>query len=1396
MSRIFLSHSSLDMREAIALKRWLAGQDPPLANEIFLDVDADSGLRTGTRWKEALRRANARCEAVVCLLSANWEASHECKVEYRTAENLNKQIFCARLEPSTGDDLTSEWQRCDLFGDGPKTQIDIGSGPPVEFATEGLYRLRDGIRGAGIGAESFVWPPPDDPDRAPYRGWEPLDAADAAVFFGRDAQIIRALDRIRGMRLSGLNTLFVVLGPSGTGKSSFLRAGVLPRLRREDRRFAVLPIVRPERNVLTGPSGLAPAIAGAREKCGLTQPSLGDIKAACLREDVALVADWLAEIRLVSAERLLDRGGSQGSAPTLVLPLDQAEELFSADAGAQADAFLRLMAGLAERLNDTETGLIVAATIRTDRYEVMQTHPELAAVGTVLFDELKPMPATQFKEVIVGPAQRATEAGKPLRVAADLVERLLADSADGADTLPILALTLSRLHTDYGSSGELTLAQYDALGGMRRVVQTEIDEVLSNDPGHRGAQLAELRGAFIPWLATINPDNDQPMRRVARFADLPAASLPLIDALEAKRLMVKDVRDGQTVTEVALESLLRQWDELAGWLREERKDLKDADNLERAAAAWAANGGDPAWLLEGTRLAEAAKLADDPSFRQRLDPTRPFLDASQQRETQRRNAEEQQRQAELRAAEERAQHARDRQVTAEAHAATLRKRSRVLHGVLAGTAVIAVVAVVASIVAMMARSQAQERFRVAVGLKLVSQGQAMLAGSQAGGDIRALQQVLAGNLLNGDPGDNAIFAAEVERDTTAKIISTGTVVQAALFSPDGKRIASVGTHGKIQVWDSETAQPIGPELTGQSTGVVSALFSPDDEHLITASPEAVLRWNIGAGERTSTPLGPAGDKAGSVALSPDARRVAIGGWDGVIRVFDTGNGAAVGPPLVGHADTVYSVAFSPDGRRLASGGKDSTVRVWDLVGGRPVGLPMPGHTGPVLTVAFSPDGSRVASGGLEGTVRQWDAATGQPIGAPMVDHQDTVFSVAYRPDGRVLASAGGDNAVRLWQAATGRPLGGPLTGHQFEVFSVAFSPDGRRLVSGSYDQTVRLWDISDTILSGQGALWGLAVSPDGHRIATGGGDRTVRLWNSETGLADGPPLTGHEMAVGPVAFSPDGRLLAAGGDDSTVRVWDVAARRQVFAPLTGHTGVLWSVAFSPDGTRLVSGSADGTIRLWDIKSGKQIGPPLGGDTGEVRSVAFSPDGSRFASGSMDKTIRLWDVKSGKQIGDPLTGHAGWINGLAFSPDGSRLVSAGNDGELRLWDVTTGAAVGEPFKGHGDAVRTVAFSPDGKRLASGGADGDVRVWTADTGVPVGEALRGHQDWVTAVAFTPDGTRVVSAGTDGMARLWPVVPNPAVICAKLTENMSENHWDEWVSPDIPYITTCPGLPVSPD
>ena len=321
----------------------------------------------------------------------------------------------------------------------------------------------------------------------------------------------------------------------------------------------------------------------------------------------------LSDIRRAAADRLPE-AGSNPAPPTLVLPLDQAEELFSSDAGPEAAAFLRLITELgAPDADDQHLGLIVAATIRTDRYEVMQSAPELAGLTSEVFDDLKPMPANQFREVITGPAARASAGGQRLSVAPVLVNRLLEEAAEGGDALPLLALTLRRLYDRYGDTGEITLADYAAMGGMRRVVHNVVDEVLSAEPEQRARELAALRAGFIPWLATI-ADNDEPVRRVTRWSDLPAASRPLIDAFVEKRLLVRDQRGGEVVVEIALESLLRQWDDLAGWLRDQREDLKAAGALEHNAAAWEAAHRSPDWLLTGTRLADAELIAK-PGYR-------------------------------------------------------------------------------------------------------------------------------------------------------------------------------------------------------------------------------------------------------------------------------------------------------------------------------------------------------------------------------------------------------------------------------------------------------------------------------------------------------------------------------------------------------------------------------------------------------------------------------------------------------------------------------------------------------------------------------------------------------------------------------------------------------------
>ena len=507
---------------------------------------------------------------MICLVSKYWEASNECLVEYRAAEHRGKPIFPVRLEPTYGRDITSEWQRCDLFGDGPKTVVQVdGGSKPVEFLTDGLVRLQKGLRAIGIAPDTFLWPPKNDPDRSPYRGWQPLEAVDAAVYFGRDAEINRALTTIRALRVSGDKKLFAILGPSGVGRSSFMRAGLLPRLQRDDRHFLMMDIVRPERHPLTGDLGLAQSIYALRASLALNEPHLGAIKAGV--RDPEHVRQWLLEAQTVAMGRFIN--DSPATAPTLILPLDQAEELFGVEVGAETDDFLAVFADLLTvETSESETSdlrIMAVTTIRSDRYELFQTAPQLAGLDVALFDDLKPMRPDRFREVICGPAARAEAAGTKLQWAPEVVECLLQACHASADALPLLSLTLARLYEDYGSDGEITLDEYESMGGMRCVVESEVDGVLSTDPTERRTQLERLRAAFIPWLATINPVNDQPLGRVARWSDLPAESHRLIDALVAKRLLLKDERDGEVVVEVALESLLRQWDALAGWLREE-----------------------------------------------------------------------------------------------------------------------------------------------------------------------------------------------------------------------------------------------------------------------------------------------------------------------------------------------------------------------------------------------------------------------------------------------------------------------------------------------------------------------------------------------------------------------------------------------------------------------------------------------------------------------------------------------------------------------------------------------------------------------------------------------------------------------------------------------------------
>ncbi|MEO6395656.1 MAG: toll/interleukin-1 receptor domain-containing protein, partial [Devosia sp.] len=641
MGKIFISHSSVNNAEALAIDDWLHEQGWA---DTFLDLDPRRGLVAGERWQAALKSAAESCELILIVISPDWAASRWCLAEFLLAKQMNKQIVGVVVQPTPYDtlppELTAEWQLVDLTAG--KTGWSTTIVPPrlpdektVAFSENGLARLAAGLQKAGLDPAHFAWPPSHDLGRAPYRGLLPLDADDAGIFFGRDGMIVLTLDGLRGLRSKAAPRFATILGASGAGKSSFLRAGLLPRLNRDSAHFQVLPVVRPERAALTGEHGLAAALLAALEARGIKK------NRAEIRNAVLGGADAVAAL-LKQIAAPVDSASAPETPPAVVLAVDQAEELLEpGDSAAEAAALLRLLADLAGR---DDPPLIVIFTIRSDGFGRLQDRPELAGTKPHYLIDLSPMPSGSYGDVIRGPARRLAQAGKTLALEEPLVDALLSDiqKGGGKDALPLLAFTMERLFHDYGSDGDLRLSEYEDLGRIRGAIEAAVEQALKAADGNpaipadRAARLALLRRGLIPWLAGIDPDTKAPRRRVARLSEVPDEARPLIQLMVNQRLLStdKDAASGETTIEPAHEALLRQWGALDGWLLEDSADLALLEAVRRAATDWAANNRAAEFLVhKGARLGAAEAAVGQEKFEAYLGATdREYLQAAREAE--------------------------------------------------------------------------------------------------------------------------------------------------------------------------------------------------------------------------------------------------------------------------------------------------------------------------------------------------------------------------------------------------------------------------------------------------------------------------------------------------------------------------------------------------------------------------------------------------------------------------------------------------------------------------------------------------------------------------------------------------------------------------------------------
>ncbi|MER7492527.1 trypsin-like peptidase domain-containing protein [Streptomyces pharetrae] len=1164
-------------------------------------------------------------------------------------------------------------------------------------------------------------------DVCPYRGLEPFTAEHARWFQGRSEAVRQVLANLAQQR-----RLTLLLGPSGSGKSSLIQAGVLHALAAgelpgSDRWLPVL--VRPRQDMLA-----------EMERAGLPRASQDGI--------IAAVNNRLA---------------AEPSCQRVLLVIDQFEELLVQSA---AGRLRELLAAIDEVTSaaDAYTKITVILIMRDDFY------PQLAALAPRLLETAMPgllnVPGTlghqDLHDIIVLPAE---DVG--LRFQPGLPERIIGDVLDitpeaavtrqaPVTVLPLLEMTLSQLW-HRRQDGYLTHEAYRRIGEVSGSVTTWCDSALDElSPEQRVIARRALTSLVHPADPRHNITavrTQVPLDELRDLAAEPgdtgeqAAVDSVIAALTRRRIITTQTQraprhpgapPGEPVAELIHEALIRDWGALRDWVDQDHRFQEWLNRTRERQARWAAQG-DPEDLLRGTALAEGLEWS-----RQRRLPSdiADFLTASRERQR-----------------------------------AAIR-RSRRLNAVLGVLLVLALVAAGGAVWQWRTVEEAQE---AAVSRELAAHSAEL---TYTNPELAALLAVKAYRT------SRTTEAMESLRNAGAfpvhhRLSGHTREVRAVAYSSDGRTIASAGVDQYICLWDTATLKPRG-KLTGHRDAVNAVAFSADDRTIASGGADNTVRlWNATTGEPGRTLEGHT-EQVRAVAFSADGRTVASGGADNTVRLWDPATGE-LRRTLKGHTEQVRAVAFSADGRTIASGSADNTVRLWDPTTGE-LRRTLKDHNFPVTSVAFSADGKTLATADTYEATYLRDPVTGEQ----RQSLPDLAFVIGFSPDSKIFATIN-DRYVRLWDADTGAPRA-YLIGHAKKVLALAFSGDSRRLATAGSDATVRLWNAaigSDrAVLRGHtGDVYSVAFSRDGHTLATASADHSARLWDPTTGELR-RELVGHSDEVETAAIHPHGDVVVTAGDDETVRLWD-AATGKLRTTHEEHDDWVRSVAFSEDGRTLATADDNGTAILRSATTGEPR-MELSAHNEEVHGVAFSPNSRILATASADSTVGLWDASSGKRLGT-LPGHDAAVWSVAFSADGRTIATGSEDGTVRLWDAATHKPLAAALTKHKAAVSSVAFHPHDDILATGSVEGTVYLWDTVTRTSR-TALVGSFTGVTSVAFSPNGRTLATAGSDGTARLWNIdtIPEPdqalRQLCRTFDRDLTEEERAAYL-PDGSDASVCP-------
>ncbi|MBU4262423.1 MAG: hypothetical protein KKC76_11230 [Proteobacteria bacterium] len=1177
----------------------------------------------------------------------------------------------------------------------------------------------------------------------PYVGLRPYESEDSLYYFGRSEQTKNLLSLLHQHRF------VAVVGSSGCGKSSLVRAGLIPHLE-----AGFLVQERDQWQIATMKPGEAPL-----DNLISTITAVGGKRA-----DAESFKHLHKQVRERGVLALVDALGSilpQQDA-NLLLMVDQFEELFrfSLDQNKpqlrhEAEEFVALLLGLSRQ---RQLPIFICLTMRSDFLgdcDAFYRLPEAINQSQFLVPRLT---RDQRREAIVNPTLLAGGL-----IAPRLVDLLLNENIDTRDDLPILQHLLMRCWDAWqagpNSPDQIDLAHYHQVHTIHQALNDHADEALAELDVRQQRLAKQLFQAL-----TCTDESNRRIRRPAHLSDVRnltgATTEELQEVVDAfihkgRSFLVKSpgkIPD-DILLDISHESLIRQWNILGEWVEEEAEAFKTYRRLVETAELHTEKASR---LYRGADLTQAMRWRDEHNaiWAQRypgdFDRVDLFLEQSLKVE------KEEERKAEEIQKKIKAQTDRANFFAAKAF------EEKAING-----------------------------FKKAeISLYLQDYQDAWLYMLEAmkqhfNPDEMPFAPISIGNFARIDMLKT--FAAKWFSPTT----KTQYHVASVAFSPDGKLMASGSWNDNcVRLWRVSSGENIHT-FKEHDFHVTSVAFSPDGKLLASGSWDKTVRiWDISSRKLIYVFKGHT-KYVSSVAFSPDSKLIASGSWDREILLWDIKTFKLV-HSFKGHRNNVTSITFSPNGNIMASGSWDNEVRLWDINSRETIHV-FKEHRFCVSSVTFSRNGDFLASGSWDQEVLLWDVKAFKMIRS-FKGHRDKVSSIAFSPDGNILASGSWDNEVRLWDVKSGKTTF-IIKGHTDQVFSVAFSPDGKLLATGSRDTTVRLWDIEPDkaipILTGHDFhITSASFSPDGKLLATGSGDRTIRLWDVESWETI-HIFDGHDLSVQAVAISPNGQFLASGSWDKRVRVWSLKSFKQV-ALFEGHTDRVTSVAFNGDGKFLASSSVDKTVRLWDVYSPEKS--RVFDDFSEpVNSVASSPAGRSMSlvSASKNNPQGRWTVYDNtvkyewefKKTFAP-------VHSVAFSLDGNFIAGDSMNNSLCVWDALLGNP-GKIFQGHSAPITSVAFSPDGKFLISGSKDNTIRLWDTNLGEMIHVFENAGE--VLSIAYSPDGKFIVSGSWgENFLRIWDLRFFKAVtkMLAKpnLTEKVSaafQFFWERSLKKGITFV-----------